>query len=89
MLFIGSRQSTIGSIQSEDCLLKNAKYNEISHYQAINIELSTDGYRGDLMIRQWRVNSDTFKKLPEMHNDLMLFFEVKINFYFSNSNFST
>ena len=32
--------------------LKNAKYNEISHYQAINIELSPDGYRGDLMIRQ-------------------------------------
>ena len=32
--------------------LNNAKYNEISHYQALNIKLSSDDYRGDLMIRQ-------------------------------------
>ncbi|MBA7533623.1 hypothetical protein ES705_25864 [subsurface metagenome] len=38
--------------------LKNAKYNEISHYQAINIELSPDGYRGDLMneVSKFRYN---------------------------------
>ncbi|MCK4346391.1 MAG: hypothetical protein KAX05_14000, partial [Bacteroidales bacterium] len=48
--------------------LKNAKYNEISHYQAINIELSPDGYRGDLMIRQ--LAESKFRYILNIHNIL-------------------
>lgn len=35
----GSPQSIVGSPQSAVGSLKNAKYNEIRHYQDINIEL--------------------------------------------------
>ena len=34
-------QSSNCRLKTEDCRLKNAKYNEINHYQAINFKIPT------------------------------------------------